>query len=136
RLDPAGCQIIILTGPNMSGKSVFMRQAALLVILAQIGAFVPARAATVEMVETASILHHATPRSLILLDEVGRGTSTFDGLAIAWAVTEELHERGQGAKVVFATHYHELTSLAERLPRVSNFHLAVKEWNDEIIFLH
>ena len=145
----------------MSGKSVFMRQAALLVILAQIGAFVPARAATiglvdrvltrvgaqdnlargqstflVEMVETASILHHATPRSLILLDEVGRGTSTFDGLAIAWAVTEELHERGQGAKVVFATHYHELTALAERLPRVSNFHVAVKEWNDEIIFLH
>ena len=161
RLDPAGCQIIILTGPNMSGKSVFMRQAALLVILAQIGAFVPARSATiglvdrvltrvgaqdnlargqstflVEMVETASILHHATPRSLILLDEVGRGTSTFDGLAIAWAVTEELHERGQGAKVVFATHYHELTALAERLPRVSNFHVAVKEWNDEIIFLH
>ena len=90
----------------------------------------------VEMVETASILHHATPRSLILLDEVGRGTSTFDGLAIAWAVTEELHERGQGAKVVFATHYHELTALAERLPRVPNFHVAVKEWNDEIIFLH
>jgi len=138
-----------------------MRQAALLVIMAQIGAFVPARSATiglvdrvltrvgaqdnlargqstflVEMVETASILHHATPRSLILLDEVGRGTSTFDGLAIAWAVTEELHERGQGAKVVFATHYHELTALAERLPRISNFHVAVKEWNDEIIFLH
>jgi DNA mismatch repair protein MutS len=161
RLDPETCQIIILTGPNMSGKSVFMRQAALLVILAQVGAFVPARRARiglvdriltrvgaqdnlargqstflVEMVETASILHHATPRSLILLDEVGRGTSTFDGLAIAWAVTEELHERGQGAKVVFATHYHELTSLADRLPRVRNFHVAVKEWNDEIIFLH
>ena len=160
-LDPASCQIVILTGPNMSGKSVFMRQAALLVILAQIGAFVPARSATiglvdrvltrvgaqdnlargqstflVEMVETASILHHATGRSLILLDEVGRGTSTFDGLAIAWAVTEELHERGQGAKVVFATHYHELTALAEKLPRVHNFHVAVKEWNDEIIFLH
>ena len=160
-LDPAGCQIIILTGPNMSGKSVFMRQAALLVILAQIGAFVPARSARiglvdriltrvgaqdnlargqstflVEMVETASILHHATARSLILLDEVGRGTSTFDGLAIAWAVTEELHERGRGAKVVFATHYHELTALADRLPRVRNFHVAVKEWNDEIIFLH
>jgi DNA mismatch repair protein MutS len=152
---------VILTGPNMSGKSVFMRQAALLVILAQIGAFVPARAAAigvvdrvltrvgaqdnlsrgqstflVEMVETASILHHATPKSLILLDEVGRGTSTFDGLAIAWAVTEELHERGHGAKVVFATHYHELTALAERLPRVSNCHVAVKEWNDEIVFLH
>jgi DNA mismatch repair protein MutS len=90
----------------------------------------------VEMVETAAILHHATERSLILLDEVGRGTSTFDGLAIAWAVTEELHERGRGAKVLFATHYHELTALAERLPRVHNFHVAVREWNDEIIFLH
>jgi len=160
-LDPAGCQIVILTGPNMSGKSVFMRQTALIVILAQMGAFVPARSARIglvdriltrvgaqdnlargqstfliEMVETASILHHATPRSLILLDEVGRGTSTFDGLAIAWAVTEELHERGQGAKVLFATHYHELTALADRLARVRNFHVAVREWNDEIIFLH
>ncbi len=160
-LDPDGCQIMILTGPNMSGKSVFMRQTALLVILAQMGAFVPARRARiglvdriltrvgaqdnlargqstflVEMVETASILHHATARSLILLDEVGRGTSTFDGLAIAWAVTEELHERGHGAKVLFATHYHELTALADRLARVRNFHVAVKEWNDEIIFLH
>jgi len=160
-LDPDAEQVIILTGPNMSGKSVYMRQAALLVILAQMGAFVPARAARfgmvdriltrvgaqdnlargqstflVEMVETASILRHATERSLILLDEVGRGTSTFDGLAIAWAVTEELHERGRGAKVLFATHYHELTALAEKLPRVRNFHVAVKEWNDEIIFLH
>jgi DNA mismatch repair protein MutS len=160
-LDPASCQIVILTGPNMSGKSVFMRQTALLVILAQMGAFVPARTARVglvdriltrvgaqdnlargqstflvEMVETASVLQHATPRSLILLDEVGRGTSTFDGLAIAWAVTEELHERGRGAKVLFATHYHELTALADRLPRVRNFHVAVREWNDEIIFLH
>jgi DNA mismatch repair protein MutS len=160
-LDPAACQIVILTGPNMSGKSVFMRQTALLVILAQIGAFVPARRARiglvdriltrvgaqdnlargqstflVEMVETASILHHATPRSLILLDEVGRGTSTFDGLAIAWAVTEELHDRGRGAKVLFATHYHELTALADQLPRVRNFHVAVREWNEEIIFLH
>jgi DNA mismatch repair protein MutS len=160
-LDPATSQIVILTGPNMSGKSVFMRQTALLVLMAQMGSFVPARSARVgvvdriltrvgaqdnlargqstflvEMVETASILHNATPRSLILLDEVGRGTSTFDGLAIAWAVTEELHERGRGAKVLFATHYHELTSLAERLPRVRNFHVAVKEWNDEIIFLH
>ena len=160
-LDPASCQIVILTGPNMSGKSVFMRQTALLVILAQMGAFVPARAARiglvdriltrvgaqdnlargqstflVEMVETASILHHVTPRSLVLLDEVGRGTSTFDGLAIAWAVTEELHERGRGAKVLFATHYHELTALADRLARVRNFHVAVREWNEEIIFLH
>jgi DNA mismatch repair protein MutS len=160
-LDPTDCQIMILTGPNMSGKSVFMRQVALLALMAQIGGFVAARSARiglvdriltrvgaqdnmargqstflVEMVETASILHHATPRSLILLDEVGRGTSTFDGLAIAWAVTEELHERGRGAKVLFATHYHELTALAERLPRVHNFHVAVREWNDEIIFLH
>jgi DNA mismatch repair protein MutS len=145
----------------MSGKSVFMRQAALLVILAQVGSFVPARSARigvvdrvltrvgaqdnvargqstflVEMVETASILHNATERALVLLDEVGRGTSTFDGLAIAWAVTEELHERGRGAKVLFATHYHELTALASLLPRVKNYHVAVKEWNDEIIFLH
>ena len=160
RLDADVC-IAILTGPNMSGKSVYMRQAALLVIMAQMGAFVPAREARVgmvdriltrvgaqdnlakgqstflvEMVETAAILHRATPRSLILLDEVGRGTSTFDGLAIAWAVTEELHERGRGAKVLFATHYHELTALAERLPRVRNFHVAVREWNDQIIFLH
>ena len=129
--------------------------------MAQMGSFVPAREARVglvdriltrvgaqdnlargqstflvEMVETASILHNATPRSLVLLDEVGRGTSTFDGLAIAWAVTEELHERGRGAKVLFATHYHELTALAERLPRVRNFHVAVREWNDEIVFLH
>jgi DNA mismatch repair protein MutS len=160
-LDPASEQVLILTGPNMSGKSVFMRQAALLVILAQVGSFVPARSARigvvdrvltrvgaqdnvargqstflVEMVETASILHNATERTLVLLDEVGRGTSTFDGLAIAWAVTEELHERGRGAKVLFATHYHELTALASLLPRVRNFHVAVKEWNDEIIFLH
>jgi DNA mismatch repair protein MutS len=160
-LDPAACQIMILTGPNMSGKSVFMRQVALLALMAQMGGFVPARSARiglvdriltrvgaqdnmargqstflVEMIETASILQHATERSLILLDEVGRGTSTFDGLAIAWAVTEELHERGHGAKVLFATHYHELTALAERLPRVHNFHVAVREWNDEIIFLH
>ncbi|HEY7436843.1 MAG TPA: DNA mismatch repair protein MutS [Methylomirabilota bacterium] len=160
-LDPTGCQVMILTGPNMSGKSVFMRQVALLTLMAQMGSFVPARSARVglvdriltrvgaqdnlargqstflvEMVETASILHHATSRSLILLDEIGRGTSTFDGLAIAWAVTEELHERGRGAKVLFATHYHELTALAERLPRVHNFHVAVREWNDEIIFLH
>lgn len=161
RLDPGDCQIMILTGPNMSGKSVFMRQVALITLMAQMGSFVPARSARiglvdriltrvgaqdnmargqstflVEMVETAAILHHASERSLILLDEVGRGTSTFDGLAIAWAVTEELHERGRGAKVLFATHYHELTALADRLPRVHNFHVAVREWNDEIIFLH
>src|SRR5256886_8753445 len=88
------------------------------------------------MVETATILNNVTPRSLVLLDEVGRGTSPFDGLAIAWAVVEALHERGQGAKVLFATHFHELTRLAGRLPGVRNFHVAVREWNDEIIFLH
>jgi len=158
--DGENTQLMILTGPNMSGKSTFMRQAALIVILAQLGASVPAREAQiglvdriftrvgaqdnlsrgqstflVEMVETANILHNATDRSLILLDEVGRGTSTFDGLAIAWAVAEELHERTR-AKVLFATHYHELTRLAADLPRVKNFHVAVREWNDEIIFLH
>src|SRR3989304_5645523 len=160
-LDGEEGQIIVLTGPNMAGKSVYLRQAALLVILAQMGAFVPAREARiglvdrifarvgaqdnlergqstflVEMLETASILHNVTPRSLVLLDEVGRGTSTFDGLALAWAVIEELAQRGSGAKVLFATHYHELIQLAERFPRVRNFHVAVREWNDEIIFLH
>jgi len=160
RLDPETEQVIILTGPNMSGKSVFMRQAALLVILAQMGAFVPARSARigvvdriltrvgaqdnpargqstflVEMVETATILNNLTPRSLVLLDEVGRGTSTFDGLAIAWAVVERLHDQ-PGVKVLFATHFHELTQLAQRFDAVRNFHAAVREWNDEIIFLH
>jgi DNA mismatch repair protein MutS len=154
-------RIVILTGPNMSGKSVYLRQTAHIVIMAQMGAFVPAREARigvvdriftrvgaqdnlargqstflVEMVETATILNNVTSRSLVLLDEVGRGTSTFDGLAIAWAVVEALHERGQGAKVLFATHFHELTRLAGRLPGVRNFHVAVREWNDEIIFLH
>jgi len=153
--------IVILTGPNMSGKSVYLRQTAHIVIMAQMGAFVPAREARigvidriftrvgaqdnlargqstflVEMVETATILNNVTPRSLVLLDEVGRGTSTFDGLAIAWAVVEALHEQGRGAKVLFATHFHELTRLAGRLPGVRNFHVAVREWNDEIIFLH
>ncbi len=157
----ADATVVILTGPNMSGKSVYLRQAALLAIMAQIGAFVPAREARVgvidriftrvgaqdnlsggqstflvEMVETANILHNVTPRSLVLLDEVGRGTSTYDGLAMAWAVVEALHDRGGGAKVLFATHYHELTQLADRLPRVRNLHVAVREWNDEIIFLH
>ena len=157
----AEAPIVILTGPNMSGKSVYLRQAAHVVIMAQIGAWVPAREARigvvdriftrvgaqdnlargqstflVEMVETATILNNVTPRSLVLLDEVGRGTSTFDGLAIAWAVVEALHDRGRGAKVLFATHFHELTRLAGRLPGVRNFHVAVREWNDEIIFLH
>jgi DNA mismatch repair protein MutS len=154
-------RIVILTGPNMSGKSVYLRQIGHIAIMAQIGAFVPAREARigvvdrvftrvgaqdnlargqstflVEMIETASILNNVTPRSLVLLDEVGRGTSTFDGLAIAWAVVEALHDRGQGAKVLFATHFHELTRLAGRLGGVRNFHVAVREWNDEIVFLH
>jgi DNA mismatch repair protein MutS len=152
---------LVITGPNMAGKSTYMRQAALIVVLAQIGSFVPARAARigvvdrvftrigaqddlargqstflVEMTETAAILRHATPRSLILLDEIGRGTSTFDGLSIAWAVAEYVHERRPGAKVLFATHYHELTRLAAELPRVRNVHVAVREWKDDIVFLH
>ncbi|MGH7367994.1 MAG: DNA mismatch repair protein MutS, partial [Candidatus Rokuibacteriota bacterium] len=159
RLD-ADARIVILTGPNMAGKSVYLRQAGHLVVLAQMGAFVPAREATigvvdrlftrvgaqdnlgrgqstflVEMVETATILNNLTPSSLVLLDEVGRGTSTFDGLAIAWAVVERLHE-APGVKVLFATHFHELTQLAQRFDAVRNFHAAVREWNDEIIFLH
>ena len=160
-LEGESVDCLVITGPNMAGKSTYMRQAALIVLLAQMGSFVPARSARigvvdrvftrigaqdnlsrgqstflVEMTETAQILRHATPRSLILLDEIGRGTSTFDGLSIAWAVTEYLHERRAGVKVLFATHYHELTQLAERLPRVRNFHVAVREWNDEIVFLH
>ncbi|MBI2459943.1 MAG: DNA mismatch repair protein MutS [Candidatus Rokubacteria bacterium] len=160
-LDGREVQCLILTGPNMAGKSTYMRQAALIVLMAQMGSFVPARQARVgavdriftrigardnllkgrstflqEMTETAVILRHATPRSLILLDEIGRGTSTFDGLAIAWAVAEYLHERCPGAKVLFATHYHELTRLAAELPRVRNVHVAVREWHEEIIFLH
>jgi len=158
-LDADG-RVVILTGPNMAGKSVYLRQTALITLMAQIGAFVPAREAhigivdrvftrvgaqdnlargqstfLVEMVETASILHNVTARSLVLLDEVGRGTSTFDGLAIAWAVVEALHDQSR-AKVMFATHFHELTRLAGRLSGVRNFHVAVREWNDEIVFLH
>jgi DNA mismatch repair protein MutS len=157
----AEARIVILTGPNMAGKSVYLRQTGHIVILAQMGAFVPAREARigvvdrlftrvgaqdnlargqstflVEMVETATILNNVTARSLVLLDEVGRGTSTFDGLAIAWAVVERLHDAAPGAKVLFATHFHELTQLADRLAGVRNFHVAVREWNDEIIFLH
>ncbi len=159
RLD-AEHQIMIVTGPNMAGKSTVLRQVALLVLLAQAGSFVPARAARigvvdrlftrvgasddlargqstflVEMSETASILHNATRRSLVLLDEIGRGTSTYDGVAIAWAVAEYLHER-VGCKAVFATHYHELTQLAERYARIVNFNVAVHESGDEVIFLH
>ncbi|MDQ7798199.1 MAG: DNA mismatch repair protein MutS [Candidatus Edwardsbacteria bacterium] len=152
-------RLIILTGPNMAGKSTYLRQIALVTILAQMGSFVPAREAHIgitdrvftrigasddlakgvstfmaEMNETGNILNNATARSLVLLDEIGRGTSTFDGLAIAWAVSEYLHDQ-IGCRTLFATHYHELTELAAQLPGVQNYSMAVKEWGDEIIFL-
>jgi DNA mismatch repair protein MutS len=155
-------QLIVLTGPNMSGKSTYLRQVALIVLLAQIGSFVPAATATiglvdriftrigaredlpagqstfmVEMVETANILNNATPRSLIILDEIGRGTSTYDGLSIARAVAEYIHSYPRlGAKTLFATHYHELVELANFLPRVKNFNIAVAEDKGEVIFLY
>ena len=155
-------QLIILTGPNMSGKSTYLRQVALIVLLAQIGSFVPVTSATiglvdriftrigaredivagqstfmVEMVETANILNNATPRSLIILDEIGRGTSTYDGLSIAQAVAEYIHNYPRlGAKTLFATHYHELVELASFLPRVKNFNVAVSEEGGEVIFLY
>ena len=154
-------QILIITGPNMAGKSTFMRQVALLVLMAQMGSLVPAKKARigivdriftrvgasdnlargqstfmVDMTEAANILNHATPRSLIVLDEIGRGTSTFDGVSIAWAVAEYLHDNDKvAAKTLFATHYHELTELAQTRERVQNFNVAVKEWNDQIVFL-
>jgi DNA mismatch repair protein MutS len=161
RLNRDEDQILVITGPNMGGKSTYLRQQALIVILAQMGSFVPAARASlgvvdrvftrigamdflsygqstfmVEMLETANILRNVTPRSLVLLDEVGRGTSTFDGLSIAWAVAEFLHERSEARpQTLFATHYHELTELALTLPRVRNYHLAVKEWQEEVVFL-
>jgi DNA mismatch repair protein MutS len=160
-LDRTADQILIVTGPNMGGKSTFLRQTALIVILAQMGSFVPAGEASiglvdrvftrigamdflsvgqstfmVEMLETANILNNATPRSLILLDEIGRGTSTFDGLSIAWAVAEFLHENERvRAKTLFATHYHELTELALTLPRIKNRHVAVQERGGDVVFL-
>jgi DNA mismatch repair protein MutS len=151
--------IAIITGPNMAGKSTYIRQVALIVIMAQMGGFVPAKSAEigacdrvfarvgasdeisraqstfmVEMTETANILNNATDRSLIVLDEVGRGTSTYDGVSIAWAVTEHIHEK-LGARTLFATHYHELTALETILPRARNYNVAVREWEDEVIFL-
>ena len=160
-LDREDQQILIITGPNMGGKSTYLRQTALIVILAHLGSFVPAREASiglvdriftrigamdflslgqstfmVEMLETANILNNVTPRSLVLLDEVGRGTSTFDGLSVAWAVAEFLHEREEVRPMtLFATHYHELTELALTLGRIKNYHLAVKEWKGEVVFL-
>jgi DNA mismatch repair protein MutS len=150
----------LVTGPNMAGKSTFLRQNALIAVLAQMGSFVPARSAAigivdrlfsrvgaaddlargrstfmVEMVETAAILNQATDRSLVILDEIGRGTATFDGLSIAWAVVEHLHEVNR-CRALFATHYHELTALADRLAEVANVTMEVREWRDEIVFLH
>ena len=159
-LDPETARLQILTGPNMAGKSTYIRQIALIAVMAQIGAYVPADSATlglvdrifcrvgasdditrgqstfmVEMSETALILNHATDRSLVVLDEIGRGTATFDGLSIAWAVAEHLHD-SIGCRTLFATHYHELTDLAGTKSAVANFNVAVREWNEEIIFLH
>ena len=152
-------QIALITGPNMAGKSTYIRQVALITLLAHTGSFVPAAEARidlvdriftrigasddltrgqstfmVEMTETANILNNASPRSLVVLDEIGRGTSTFDGLSLAWSIVEHLHNQ-VGAKTLFATHYHELTELAARLPRLGNFNVAVREWHDQIVFL-
>lgn len=159
RLDTQERQLLILTGPNMAGKSTIMRQVALINLMAQLGSFVPARRCRVgvvdriftrvgasdnlakgqstfmvEMTETANILHFATARSLVILDEIGRGTSTFDGISIAWAVAESLHDR-IGCKTLFATHYHELVDLALTRPRVKNYSISVTEWGDKIIFV-
>jgi DNA mismatch repair protein MutS len=156
----SGPRLLMVTGPNMAGKSTYLRQIALLAVLAQAGSFVPARKLRLgivdrvfarvgasddlargrstfmtEMVETAAILHQAGPRALVVLDEIGRGTATFDGLAIAWAVAEHLHESNK-CRAVFATHYHELTRLAEKLDAGANAHLRAKEWKGDLIFLH
>jgi len=160
-LDAGEHQLIVLTGPNMGGKSTYLRQCALLCLMAQAGSFVPARSAKlpivdrlfarvgasdniargqstfmVEMQETANILHMATSRSLVILDEIGRGTATFDGLSLAWAVAEHLASNPKARpKTIFATHYHELTDLADALPSVSNFHVVVREWKDDLVLL-
>ena len=160
RLDADERQLVILTGPNMGGKSTYLRQVALITLLAQIGSFVPAADAEiglvdriftrvgasdnlaggestfmVEMRETANILASLTPRSLVILDEIGRGTSTFDGISIAWAVAEHLHDAPERPRTLFATHYHELTALAAERPRVRNCSVAVAEWKGTIVFL-
>ena len=159
-LDPQSQQIIMITGPNMSGKSAILRQTALIVLLAQMGSFVPAQKVRmgvvdkiftrvgasdnismgestfmVEMNETASILNNLSSRSLILLDEIGRGTSTYDGISIAWAISEYLHEHPSRAKVLFATHYHEINEMAQRFDRIKNFTVSVKELKDDVLFL-
>ena len=159
-LDNENQQVIILTGPNMAGKSALLRQTALIVLMAQVGSFVPATEATlgfcdkiftrvgasdnisrgestfmVEMLETSMILHNLSSRSLVLLDEIGRGTSTYDGMSIARAIVEYIHEYGDGAKTLFATHYHELNDLENIYDRVKNFHIAVKEVGKNVIFL-
>ena len=158
-LDCEEDHFIILTGPNMAGKSTYIRQTAILVILAQMGSYIPAKSAAigtidkvftrigahddiskgqstfmVEMNETADILNNLTDRSLIILDEIGRGTSTYDGLSLAWAIAEYLQKTK--ARTLFATHYHELITLADKFKGVKNYNVAVKEWKDEIIFLH
>jgi DNA mismatch repair protein MutS len=152
--------ILLITGPNMAGKSTYIRQVALITLMAQVGSFVPAREATigvadrifarvgasdelargqstfmVEMTETARILNTATPRSLIILDEIGRGTSTYDGISLAWSVVEHLHDH-IGCRTLFATHYHELTDLEQSLDGIKNLNVAVREWQDEVVFLH
>ena len=158
-IDPDENRFMLITGPNMAGKSTYIRQVALITLLAQIGSFVPAESAEiglvdriftrvgasddiakgqstfmVEMTETALIANNATESSLVILDEIGRGTATYDGLSIAWSVVEHLHDR-VGCRALFATHYHELTSLADSRPAVNNYNIAVREWNDQIIFL-
>lgn len=160
-LDNEKQQIIVITGPNMSGKSALLRQTALITLMAQMGCYVPAKRCSigitdkiftrvgasdnistgestfmVEMNETANILNNVTNNSLVLLDEIGRGTSTYDGISIAWSITEYLHENpNHRAKVLFATHYHELNDMAEQFPRIKNYHVSVKEINNKIFFL-
>ena len=161
RLDDQEQQVVILTGPNMSGKSAFLRQTALITLMAQVGSFVPAQSAKigwvdkiftrvgasdnissgestfmVEMNETASIMNNLSERSLVILDEIGRGTSTYDGISIAWAMVEYIHEYAEGkAKTLFATHYHELNEMAASFPRVRNYNVSIRELDDRVIFL-
>jgi DNA mismatch repair protein MutS len=160
RMSKIDGSLLIITGPNMAGKSTYIRQVALLTLLAHVGSFVPAGRARVgltdrifarvgasdelsrgqstfmvEMVETARILNTASPKSLVILDEIGRGTSTYDGLSLAWAITEHLHD-AVGCRTLFATHYHELTQLADTMPRIRNLNVAVREWDDQVVFLH